>query len=76
VQRLACRVDSSLRPPQRLARSSHAPQPFRWLSVLSVSLFALAGASTAQAHFNAGGAVYTETNDAAGNAVQKLAAAS
>ncbi len=45
--------------------------PFRWLSVVLVSLFVLAGASTAQAHF-ASGAVYTETNAAAGNAVQKF----
>jgi 6-phosphogluconolactonase (cycloisomerase 2 family) len=45
--------------------------PFRWLSVLLASLFVLAGASTAQAHFDAG-SVYTETNATTGNAVQKF----
>jgi 6-phosphogluconolactonase (cycloisomerase 2 family) len=46
--------------------------PFRrWLPVLLASLFVLTGASTAQAHFGSG-AVYTETNAATGNAVQKF----
>ena len=44
---------------------------FRWTSALLAGLLMLAGASAAQAH-EFPGAVYTETNAAAGNAVQKF----
>jgi 6-phosphogluconolactonase len=44
---------------------------FRSIAVLFATLFAFAGAATAQAHGPAG-AVYTQTNASTGNAVQKF----